>query len=74
MRQLTLCYGIYPTLIEQFESTDDLVTGTVKQLVKTKRLAKDDFIVILGATPGAYGHATNFLEINTVKNCLKIRS
>tara|TARA_Y100000310_G_scaffold287358_1_gene312190 strand:- start:1522 stop:2952 length:1431 start_codon:yes stop_codon:yes gene_type:complete len=74
MRQLQLSYGVHPTLIKKVVSTDTLLHKSMAPLVASKKLKGSDVVVIVVATPAKFQHASNFMEINTVRNCLKNRS
>jgi pyruvate kinase len=73
MRQLNLSYGINTTLIPEYKTTDKLVVGAISSIIKLKKLSSTDLILVVHATPKKFSNATNFLEINTVKNILKLK-
>jgi pyruvate kinase len=69
VREMGLSYGIHPSGMSPFGSTDDLVTRLVNGLLEEKAVELDDQIVFLAETPGtSEGH--NFIEINTARLCL----
>jgi pyruvate kinase len=73
MRQLQLSYGIHSAVIKKAKSTDTLLHTAITPLVKKKILKGSDVVIIVVASPAKFDHATNFMEINTVKNCLRYR-
>ncbi len=69
VRELSISYGIYPTLIEVAESTDEMVVLALTSLMESGKISADDLVVVLGATPG-HNEGSNFIEVNTVSLCL----
>ncbi|MBI9101959.1 MAG: pyruvate kinase [Spirochaetales bacterium] len=69
-RELTLSYGLYPTLIDLPDSTDKLISTALSSLVERKLLDKADMVVILAGSPPHRSNQSNLIEINTVQNCL----
>lgn len=70
MRHLTLSYGVYVDILEQYKTTDELVSSCVKKLLETNLVTIDSKIVIVSGTPQPMPHRTNFMEIATVKDIL----
>ena len=66
VRELSLSYGLYPELIELPESTDDLISSSVKPLLEKEIINKDDLIVVLAGSPPLHTNECNMIEINTV--------
>lgn len=73
MRQLSLSYGIRSGKLEKVKTTDALVKRAVKKLLKYEVLKNDDLVMVIGSTPGTVEQGTNFIEINTVKNCIALK-
>ncbi|MBN1998909.1 pyruvate kinase [candidate division KSB1 bacterium] len=69
VRELSLSYGINPTLMEMAGNTDELVIRALSSLLESGDITPDDLVVILGATPG-HNDGANFFEVNTVSTCL----
>ena len=65
VRELSLSYGLYPKLIELPESTDDLISISVKPLLEKNIVNKDDLIVVLAGSPPLHTNECNMIEINT---------
>ena len=65
-RELSLSYGLYPELIELPESTDDLISISVRSLIKSSDVKKEDLIVVLAGSPPLRTNESNMIEINRV--------
>jgi pyruvate kinase len=65
VRELSLSYGLNPVLIELPQSTDDLISISVKPLLEKEIINKDDLIVVLAGSPPLHTNECNMLEINT---------
>ena len=65
VRELSLSYGLYPKLIDLPESTDDLISISVKPLLIKKVINKDDLIVVLAGSPPLHTNECNMIEINS---------
>ncbi|HAK47494.1 MAG TPA: pyruvate kinase [Spirochaeta sp.] len=65
-RELSLSYGLYPELINLPESTDDLISSSVKPLLQKGVLKGDDMIVVLAGSPPLRTNESNIIEINKV--------
>jgi len=72
MRELALIYGVHTAHFENgFKTMDELISVGLSQLVAAQKLAADDLVVIIARTPGFEPQMPNFLEVNTVSNCIK---
>lgn len=71
MRQLALSYGVRPTFIEQVSTTDELVCSCMNVLVSEHKVHEDEEVLFVGSTSDTIDHGSNFLEVNSVKNCIK---
>lgn len=69
MRRLSLNYGLYPDFIEAAETITDLTTRNLNHLVKQTELNITDMVVLMGGNPQST-EASDFIEINTVANCV----
>ncbi|MGL4854057.1 MAG: pyruvate kinase, partial [Lentisphaeria bacterium] len=67
MRELSLSYGVYPSLTEKAPGTDEMVSDAFKRLVEEGQVATNDLVAILGRTPRTKTGA-NFLEISTASS------
>lgn len=66
VRELSLSYGIYPELIELPESTDDLLSISVRPLLEKNIVAEDDLVIVLAGSPPLRTNESNMIEINKV--------
>lgn len=69
MRRLALSYGLYPDYIEAAETITDLTTRNLNHLIKATELNISDMVVLMGGNPQST-EAADFIEINTVANCV----
>lgn len=70
MRRLSLSYGLYPDFIEAAETINDLTTRNLNHLVKHTEINITDMVVLMAGNPQST-EAADFIEINTVANCVK---
>jgi len=70
MRRLSLNYGLYPDFIEAAETITDLTSRNLNHLIKDTELNITDMVVLMGGNPQST-EAADFIEINTVANCVK---
>lgn len=70
MRQLALSYGIFADYLALPPTTSQLVTQALEDLINDGDLTATDLVVVLAGTPGDTA-GSNFIEINTVENCLR---
>lgn len=71
VRALSLSYGVVSALLPAADSTEQLVSRSLKALMEHGRIESDDLVAVIGGTPGK-SETTNFLEINTAASCLGI--
>jgi pyruvate kinase len=72
MRVLALSYGVHTAYFENgFTTMDELISTGLSQLVEAKKLQFEDTVVIIAKTPGFEPNMPNFLEVNTVANCVR---
>ncbi|MDA3810120.1 MAG: pyruvate kinase [Spirochaetaceae bacterium] len=70
MRRLSLNYGLYPDFIEAAETITDLTTRNLNFLVKETELNITDLVILMAGNPQST-EAADFIEINTIANCVK---
>lgn len=70
VRELSLSYGVYAQQQSRPANTDQLISQSVGSLLQEGALDAEDFVVVVGGTPGLSG-TTNFLVINSVAHCLQ---
>lgn len=72
MRQLALSYGLRASMLEAVSTTDELVCKSLKSLVDQENLKKEDSVLFIGSTVDSPENGSNFIEVNSVENCLKL--
>jgi len=62
VRQLMLCWGVYPILVENFTTTDEMI-ARAKTAVLDRGLAKaDDMVIITSGSPVGESGTTNLIK------------
>ncbi|GAF04053.1 pyruvate kinase [Saccharicrinis fermentans] len=69
-RELNLSYGIFPRVMEQGGSKEEIMIKTLNKLKRKEILSDQDQVAYLGSSFGI-GGGTSFLEIITVEDLLK---
>ncbi len=72
VRELRLSYGIHPSILPKPATAYDLVRNSLTLLLGDGRITLDDLVVVLAGTPGS-SNGSNFIELNTARECLKDR-
>ena len=70
LRQLTLSWGVYPFLMEEVSSTDDMFEMGIKKALESEAVQPGDVVVITGGTPIGMSGTTNTLKIQNVGSLL----
>lgn len=65
-KSLALNYGVYPTLVEEYNSTDEVVNDGKKQAIAFTELNAGDKIIITGGFPNTGVKVTNFMKIEEI--------
>ncbi len=65
-RGLALNYGVYSSVVKEYESTDEIVKDAKVQAKKFINLRKGDEIVITGGFPNIGNKVTNFMKIEDI--------
>ncbi len=65
-RELALNYGVYPTIVKEYNSTDEVVNDGKKKAQEFANLSKNDHIVITGGFPNTGNKVTNFMKIEEI--------
>ncbi len=65
-RRLALNWGVYPVVVSNFNSTDELVSVAMEEAKKFINLESGDKIVITGGYPSNGTKKTNFIKIEEV--------
>jgi pyruvate kinase len=66
MRQLNISWGVIPILMDEKETTDELLESAVKAAVDSGVLVKGDTTVITAGLPLGIAGNTNMLKVTTV--------
>ncbi len=66
-RRLSLNWGVYPVVVPNFTSTDELVKVAMEEANKFMDLEKGDKVVITGGYPSNGTKKTNFIKIEEVQ-------
>lgn len=65
-RRLSLNWGVYPVVVPDFSSTDELVDCALEEAKKFMELEKGDKVVITGGFPYTGCKVTNFMKIEEI--------
>ena len=65
-RSLALNYGVYATVVKEYDSTDEIVTDGVEKAKEFMKLEKGDNIIITGGFPNTGVKVTNFMKIEEI--------
>ena len=65
-RTLALSYGVYPVVVNEYNSTDEVINDGVAQAKKFVELNSGDQIVIAGGFPNTGKKTTNFMKIEEI--------
>ena len=69
IRELSLSYGVSASYLPKPKSTYDLVRSSLAILLDNASITLDDLVVIIAGTPGR-STGSNFIELNTARQCL----
>ncbi len=65
-RSLALNWGVYPVVVPEYNSTDEVVTDGIAKAKEFMKLEKGDKIIITGGFPNTGEKTTNFLKIEEI--------
>lgn len=65
-RSLALNWGVYPVVVDEYDSTDEVVTGAIESAKKFMTLNIKDKIIITGGFPNVGEKSTNFMKIEEI--------
>ena len=66
-RRLALNWGVYPVVVPEYGSTDELVKSAIEESKKFMELEKGDKIVITGGFPNTGNKTTNFMKVEEIQ-------
>lgn len=67
IRQLMLSWGIVPQRIPYCKSVDELIDKAVKEALKTKRVKKNERLIIIGGQPVGKSGNVNLIKVHEVE-------
>lgn len=65
-RQMNMSWGICPSLIKEYDNTDDLINNALEVSVREKLINIGDLVVITAGVPLGVSGNTNLLKVQTV--------
>lgn len=65
-RELALNYGVYPVLVKEYNSTDEVVNDGKEKAIAFAKLNKGDHVIITGGFPNTGNKITNFMKIEEI--------
>ena len=65
-RSLALCYGVYPTILPIYDTTDEVINNAVEVAKEALNLKDKDLVIVTGGFPRTEEHTTNFLKIQEI--------
>ena len=65
-RDLALNYGVYPVLVKEYNSTDEVVHDGKEKAIDFAKLNKGDYVIITGGFPNTGNKITNFMKIEEI--------
>lgn len=65
LKQLLLCWGVYPILVPPADDTDSMIEASVGAALKIGFIKAGDLIVITAGTPVGIEGSTNLLKVHT---------
>ena len=68
--QLSLSWGVYPFLVEQVESTDEMFETGIAKALESGAVSNGDLVVITGGTPMGVSGTTNTLRVENIGRLL----
>jgi pyruvate kinase len=69
-RQLSLSWGVYPFVVDEVSTTDEMFDIGVKTALKSGIVRNGDLVVITAGVPVGYSGTTNILKVHVVGNVL----
>jgi pyruvate kinase len=66
LRQLNLSWGVYPIILEQCSTIEELVERAIVSLKKKKLVVAGDKIIVVAGEPVGYAGHVNLLEVKDI--------
>jgi pyruvate kinase len=67
LRRLSLYWGVHPVLMDEVQSTEELISAAERILVEHKFCREEELVIIIGGVPVLEGAPTNMLKAHHVK-------
>lgn len=65
-RQLTVSYGVYPVVVSDAKSTDEVLETAVEGALNTGLVQHGDLVIIVAGVPVGQRGTTNLLKVHTI--------
>ncbi len=65
-KSLALSYGVYPTLVDVYKTTDEIVENGIMKAKEFMKLQSGDNVIITGGFPNTGVKVTNFMKIEEI--------
>lgn len=69
-RKLALNFGVFPIVAKKFESTDEMITESVRRTKEFGYVENGDLVVVAAGIPVHYSGTTNMLKVHIVGDFL----
>ncbi|MDB5083925.1 MAG: pyruvate kinase [Bacilli bacterium] len=69
-RQLNVSYGVFPVLVKNTRSTDEMLEVAVEGALESGKVSSGDLIVITAGVPVGQPGTTNLLKVHTIGDVL----
>jgi pyruvate kinase len=70
LRKLVMVWGVYPVLIPDSASTDDLFTNSINSALNADLINNGDLVVMTAGFPTGFSGGTNLLKVHVVGDVL----
>lgn len=70
MRQLALSWGVYPYLVGEVQTTDEMFNLGISKALESGFVSNGDVVVITGGTPMGMSGTTNILKVQNIGRIL----
>lgn len=65
-KSLALNYNVYPVIVEEYKSTDEVIEHGIKAAKQFMELVPNDKIIVTGGFPNSGNRVTNFMKIEEI--------
>ncbi len=67
VRQLNLCWGVYPVLVSEWKDTDEMLERSKKMPIELGMAARGDKIVVIAGVPISIRGTTNLIKVESAE-------